>query len=77
MAGRKKRRGRKRPGKTKVPVMVLRSALKQSGVKVPRGTQVKRDRLAVTVERGDPSSRIAVRYLSHPQLHVWSENDHA
>ena len=33
MVGKKKRRGRKRPGKTEVPVMVLRSALKQSGEK--------------------------------------------
>ena len=41
-----------------------------------RGTQVKRDGLVITVERRGISSRIALRHLSHPQLHVWSAKDH-
>ena len=41
-----------------------------------RGTQVKRDRLAITVERRGISRRIALRHLSHPWLHVWSVKDH-
>ena len=43
---------------------------------MPRGTQVKRDELVITVERRGISSRIALRYLSHPRLHVWSAKDH-
>ena len=34
--------------------------------KMPRGTQVKRDGLVITVERKGTSSRIALRYLSCP-----------
>jgi len=37
---------------------------------------VKRDGAVITVERKDTSSRIALRHLSHPQLHVWSARDH-
>ena len=33
---------------------------------MPRGTHVKRDGLAITVERRGTSSRIAIRHLSHP-----------
>ena len=43
---------------------------------MPRGTKVKRDELVITVERRGISSRIALRHLSHPQLHVWSAKDH-
>ena len=43
---------------------------------MPRGTQVKRDGLAITVERRGTSSGIALRHLSRPQLHVWSAKDH-
>jgi len=43
---------------------------------MPRGTQVKRDGLAITVERRCTSSGIALRHLSHPQLHVPSAKDH-
>ena len=39
-------------------------------------TQVKKDGLAITVERRGVSSGIALRHLSHPQLHVWSAKDH-
>ena len=44
--------------------------------KITRGTQVKRDGLAITVERRGISSGIALRHLSRPQLHVWSSRDH-
>ena len=44
--------------------------------KLPRGTQVKRDGLAITVERRGTSSGIALRYLSCPWLHVRSVKDH-
>ena len=43
---------------------------------MPRGTQVKRDRLAITVERRGTSSGIALRHLSCPWLHVQSAKDH-
>ena len=44
--------------------------------KMPRGTQVKRDGLAITVERRGTSIGIALRHLSCPQLHVRSAKDH-
>ena len=44
--------------------------------KLPRGTQVKKDGLVITVERRDMSNGIALRHLKHPHLHVWSANDH-
>ena len=43
---------------------------------MPRGAQVKRDGLAITVERRGTSSGIALRHLSRPQLPVWSAKDH-
>ena len=42
---------------------------------MPRGTQVKRDGLAITVERRGTSSGIALRHLSLPRLHVWSAKE--
>ena len=39
---------------------------------MPRGTWVKRNGLAITVERRGTSSGIALRHLSRPRLHVWS-----
>ena len=44
---------------------------------MPRGTQVKRDRLAVTVERRDISRELALRRLSCPQFPVRSVKDHS
>ena len=44
---------------------------------MPRGTQVKRDGLAITVEKRGTSRGIALRHLSRPQLHVLSAKDHA
>ena len=41
-----------------------------------RGTQVKRDGLVITVEKRGISSKIALRYLSCPWLHVQSAGDH-
>ena len=43
---------------------------------MPRGTQVKRDGLAITVKRRDTSGEIALRHLSRPWLHVRSTKDH-
>jgi len=43
---------------------------------MPRGTQVKRDWLAITVERRVISSDIALRHLSCPRFHVQSAKDH-
>ena len=37
---------------------------------------MKRDGLAITVERRGTSSRIALRHLSRPQLRVLSAKDH-
>ena len=37
---------------------------------------MKRDGLAITVERRGTLSRIALRHVSHPQLHVQSAKDH-
>ena len=44
--------------------------------KMHRGAQVKRDGLAISVERRGTSSGIALRHLSHPRLHVRSAKDH-
>ena len=69
--------------KTKAQVealaMAMRTILKgflNSLRKMPRGTQVKRDGLAITVERRGTLSGIALRHLSHPQLNVRSAKDH-
>ena len=59
--------------------MAMRTILKgflNSLRKMPRGTQVKRDGLAITVERRGISSTIALRHLSRPRLHVQSSKDH-
>ena len=44
--------------------------------KMPRGTQVKRDGLAIAVERRGISSGIALRHGSRPGLHIWSARYH-
>ena len=56
--------------------MVVKDTVKQPEEKKPRGTQVKRDGLAITVERRGTSSGIALRHLSRPRLHVRSAKDH-
>ena len=55
--------------------MAVRSSLKQLE-KMPGWTHVKRDGLAITVERRGTSSRIALRHLSCPWHHVQSAKDH-
>ena len=55
--------------------MTFKSALNLPE-KLPRGTQVKRDGLAITVERRGISNGIALRHLSHPGRHVRSAKDH-
>ena len=55
--------------------MAMKTGLKQPE-KNPRGAQVKRDGLAITMERRGISSGIALRHLSRPQLHVRSAKDH-
>ena len=43
---------------------------------MPRGTQVKRDGLAITVERRGISSKVALRRLNLPRLPVQTVKDH-
>jgi hypothetical protein len=43
---------------------------------MPRGTQVKRDGLVITVERRGILSGIGLRHISRPRLHVQSAKDH-
>ena len=43
---------------------------------MPRGTQVKRYELAISVERRGTSSGITLRHLSRPWIHLWSAKDH-
>ena len=57
--GENKRQKRTRQ-KTEAPTMAVRPAVRNSLRKMPRGTQVKRDRLVITVERRGISSRIAL-----------------
>ena len=74
---RKKIRGKKRTTqKTEASTMAVSSVLKQPAEKLPRGTQVKRDGLVITVERRGISSGIALRHLSCSQLQVPSAKDH-
>ena len=61
---------------TEAPTMAVSSAMKQPEEKMPRGTQVKRDGLVITVERRGVSSGIALRHLTRPWLQVWSTKDH-
>ena len=43
---------------------------------MPRGTQVKRGELSITVERRGSSRKIALRHRIRPQLHVQSAKDY-
>ena len=56
--------------------MAIKKTFLNSLRKMPRESQVKRDGLAITVERRGTSSGIALRHLSHPRLHVRSAKDH-
>ena len=74
--GRDYEKKKERQKKTKKKEEALAMAMKNSLKKMPRGTQVKRDGLAITVERRGTSSGIALRQLSRPQLHIQSAKDH-
>ena len=56
--------------------MAVRPAVRNSLRKMPRGTQVKRDRLVITVERRGIAKGISLRHLSRPRLQVQSAKDH-
>ena len=71
----KKERQRKTKEQAEDFAMAMKTVLKQPE-KNAQGTQVKRDGLAITVERRGTSSWIALRHLSHPRLHVWAAKDH-
>ena len=71
----KKERQRKTKEKAEALTMAMKTFLKQPE-KMPRGTQVKRDGLAIAVERRGISSGIALRHLSRPPPHVLSARDH-
>ena len=73
---RKRKRGKKRQRKRRKPSPWLWKTFLNSLRKMPRGSQVKRDGLAITVERRGISSGIALRHLSCPRLHVQSAKDH-
>ena len=67
--GREYEEKKERQRKTKKQVKAFTMAMKpflNSLRKMPRGTQVKRDGLAITVERRGTSSEIALRHPSHP-----------
>ena len=61
----KKERQKKTKEKAEAFTMAMKTGLKQPE-KNPRGAQVKRDGLAITVERRGTSSGIALRHLSCP-----------
>ena len=63
--GRKYEEKKKRQKKTKEKAEAFAMAI-NSLRKMPRGAQVKRDGLAITVERRGTSSGIALRHLSRP-----------
>ena len=67
---RKRKKGKKRQRKRRNPTPWLWKTFLNSLRKMPRGAQVKRDGLAITVERRGTSSGIALRHLSRPWLHV-------
>ena len=73
---RKRKKGRERQRNRQKPFRWLSEPLLSSLRTMPRGTQVKRDGFAISVERRGTSSEIALRHLSHPWLHVWSARDH-
>ena len=77
--GREYEEKKERQRKTKKQVKAFTMAMKpflNSLRKMPRGAHVKRDGLAITVERRVTSSGIALRHLSCPRLHVRSAKDH-
>ena len=73
---RKRKKGKKRQRNSQKSSQWLWKLSLNSLRKMPRGTQVKRDGLAITVERRGASSGIAFMHLSSPRLHVRSAKDH-
>ena len=65
-------KNKKEPGNRLKPQQCLLDPLLNSLSKMPRGTQVKRGELVITVEGRGISNGIALRHLSCPQLHVQS-----
>ena len=59
-----------------MPQQWLLDLLWNSLRKMPRGTQVKRDGLVITMERRDITSGTDLRHLTHSWLHVQSAKDH-
>ena len=56
--------------------VILKDRFLNSQRKMPRGTQVKRDGLAITVERRGTSSGIALRHSSCPWFHAQFARDY-
>ena len=56
--------------------MTVKTAMNQPERKMPIGTQVKRDGLAITVKRRDISHKVVLRCLRHPQPSVQSIKYH-
>ena len=71
----KKERQKKTKEQVEAIVMAVRTILKQPEKNAQR-ERGKRGEFAITVERRGTSSRIALRHLSRPQLHVLSAKDH-
>ena len=71
----KKERQRKTKEQVEAIPMAMNTVLKQPEKNAQRDP-LKRDGLAITVERRGTSSGIPLRHPSGPQLHVWSARDH-
>ena len=69
-------RRKKEPGQRLKPQQRLLDLLWNSLRKNAQRDPGKRDGLVVTMERKGISSRIALRHLSHPWIHVQSAKDH-
>ena len=73
---RKRKKGRKGQRNRQKPSQRLSEPFLNNLRKMPRRTQVKKDGLAITVEKRGTSSGIALRHLSRPRLRVPSAKDH-
>ena len=70
------RRQKKRPGKIETPARLLDLLRNSLRKKCPEGHRWKGMGLLLMWKGGGISSRIALRHLSNPRLHVWSAKDH-
>ena len=73
---RKRKKGRKGQRNRQKPSQRLSEPFLNNLREMPRRTQVKKDGLAITVEKRGTSSGIALRHLSRPRLRVPSAKDH-